>query len=169
MPRASAAADNETQAPIDLTQGINFGGVSTEFEPLAEGTYRAIVSDTEVREGQQSRVPYLNVTFDLIDERGKQWGIFSFSPKALWRLKQMAIRAGCDPAAWETTLTPEQMHEQLVNREVTLKLGIEEYFPNGADTSDPKNKRKRNRIVDVLGPNQLSANGAGGGDKRRSW
>jgi hypothetical protein len=71
---------------------VDFSDV-TEFEAVPEGEYEAIISRVEYREAQvEGKYPYLNVEC-TITEPGevldrKVWGIWSLSPKALWRMKQ---------------------------------------------------------------------------------
>jgi hypothetical protein len=164
----AAKDDKKNLPPIDLTQGIDFSDVSTEFEPLAKGDYPAVIEDSEVRTGQQSGQPYLNVTFDLKDSPGKQWGMFSLTPQSLWRLKQLAVRAGVSAEFLASAPTIDMIRAELKNRDVVLRLDIEEYYPNDApDKTDPQYKKKRNKIVEVLAPGSGNTNGAGG--KKRSF
>lgn len=74
---------------------VDFSEVE-EFALIDEGDYLAEIEKVEYREPQsEDKYPYLNVTC-IIREEGefegqRCWGIWSFSPKALWRAK----------AAWE--------------------------------------------------------------------
>ncbi len=145
MPKA---IDN---TPIDL-DALDFGGISTEFEPLAIGSYRATFTNLELKMSQANQ-PYLNVTFDLSDEAGKQFSTFSLQRKAMWRIKQVALRVGCSPERWEQSLSVDDIVEEFMNRDCVIIVDIEEYKPKDFIEGDPiKGKlKKRNKLTEIYG------------------
>lgn len=71
---------------------IDFSEVE-EFEAVPAGEYEAEITKIEYREpASEDKYPYLNVEVTITedgDEQGRKvWGIWSFSPKAMWRMKQ---------------------------------------------------------------------------------
>lgn len=82
------------------TMNISFADVeSGGFEPIPEGTYDAIIDKVEVRESKSSDHNYLNFEMVIQDEdyEGRRmWMINSFSPKALFRMKDTLEALGQD-------------------------------------------------------------------------
>ena len=82
------------------SMNISFADVeSGGFEPIPEGTYDAIIDKVEVRESKSSDHNYLNFEFIIQDEEyegRRMWMINSFSPKALFRLKDTLEALGVD-------------------------------------------------------------------------
>lgn len=76
---------------------IDFSDVESTFEPLPEGEYEILVERVEVRESNSSDNDYLNWELTVQDEEyegRKLWMITSFSPKALFRLKEVLVNLG---------------------------------------------------------------------------
>ena len=73
---------------------VDFSEVEGSFEPLPEGAYECVIERIEVRESNSSDHDYLNwelkVTEDDYEDR-RLWMITSFSPKALFRLKDIFV------------------------------------------------------------------------------
>lgn len=155
--------------PIDL-DAIGFGGVSTEFEPMPNGPYNAVFEDLELKNSKANE-PYLNIKFDLTDEDGKQFSTFSLQRKALWRVKQVALRIGLDPAVWETNLSVDDIIEQFTNRSCVIMVDTQEYKPNNYIEGDPVygKLKKRNVVTEIFGPDYVAhaaAPGSNGKSKR---
>lgn len=77
---------------------VDFSQVE-EFEPLPKGDYSVLVEKVEYREAQtEDKYDYLNWELSVTEEgefKGRKlWFISSFSPKALWRLKQILENLG---------------------------------------------------------------------------
>jgi hypothetical protein len=77
---------------------VDFSDVE-EFEPLPKGEYTVIVDKVEYREAQdQDKYDYINWELVVTEEgefKGRRlWFISSFSPKALWRFKQILENLG---------------------------------------------------------------------------
>lgn len=142
--------------PIDL-DSIGFGGVATEYEPHARGAYSAIIESLELRTAQNGN-PGFNVTFDLTDVDGKQFTWFSLTRKALWKIKQVALRVGCDPERWEQNLTVSDIVDELTNKECTLVVDIEQYKPKNFVEGHPVfgKLKDRNVVTDIFGPDYIN-------------
>ena len=77
---------------------VDFSDVQ-EFSAIPKGDYPAVIVKAEYRgtETTGKEHPYINWEFDLTDgefKGRKQWLVTSFSPKALWRLKDMMENLG---------------------------------------------------------------------------
>ena len=76
---------------------VDFSDVE-EFEPLPKGDYPVLIDKMEYREAQESdKYDYIN--WELVVSEGehknrKLFFITSFSPKALWRMKQVFENLG---------------------------------------------------------------------------
>lgn len=86
------------------------------FDPVPGGRYLVNVTEAEIREGQESGVPYLALTLNVIDgdyEGRKLWDNMSFSPKALWKLKGFLLASGYeeDDVAGEFEVDPDEFLE----------------------------------------------------------
>lgn len=73
------------RVPVDFSE-------IEEFEPLPKGDYDVVVDQVEYREAQEAdKYDYLNWTLSVTEEgefkNRKLFFITSFSPKALWRMK----------------------------------------------------------------------------------
>lgn len=70
---------------------VDFSEVE-EFEAFAKGEYQAVIEKgTWVEQAQDDKYPYINVELTVTDgeyKDRKTWVIWSFSPKALFRMKQ---------------------------------------------------------------------------------
>jgi hypothetical protein len=73
---------------------VDFSDVQ-EFEALDKGEYLGVISKAEYRDfpDEPDRYPYINLEIDVTeppDLKGRKlWSVLSFSPKALWRMKQV--------------------------------------------------------------------------------
>ena len=78
---------------------IDFTDVDLKnFDPIPAGLYAVTVTNAEERDSQSSEYQYLNLELEVIEGEfiaRKLWDIFSYSPKALWKLKQFLISALC--------------------------------------------------------------------------
>lgn len=77
---------------------VDFSDIE-EFSAIEKGTYTAVVAKAEMRlaEDTGKEYNYINWEFDLTDgefKGRKQWMVTSFSPKALWRMKEMFENLG---------------------------------------------------------------------------
>ena len=78
--------------------GVDFSDIE-EFSPIEKGTYPAVVAKAEMRLAEETgkEYNYINWEFDLTEgefKGRKQWMVTSFSPKALWRMKEMFENIG---------------------------------------------------------------------------
>lgn len=119
---------------------VDFTGVSSGFEKIEPGTYLARVSNIEERTSKAGK-PYLNWEFTLIggDVDGrKTWYMTSLAPNALWKLKDMLVKAfGRDKE--EVSGNFELDPTDYIGEEVALIIGEEEY-----------NGEMRDRVLDVV-------------------
>lgn len=141
-------------APVDFSsQTIDFSGVSTDYTPAPKGVYVAQCTGAEVRTGQQSGAPYINIEWtiqsvpdpDTMAEYvgRKVWNSASLLPQALWRIKGDMIKMGVDPVKLEGKMTIDDICFELQTREAELSLDVEEYTANTGE------KKKRNKVVAV--------------------
>lgn len=69
---------------------VNFAEVKG-FEAVEEGEYQVVIDKAEYREAQEEgKYDYINLTLKITEgenEGQNVWMIWSFSPKALWRMK----------------------------------------------------------------------------------
>lgn len=77
---------------------VDFSDVE-DFEALPKGDYQAVIAKAEYRDfpEEPDRHPYINLEMDVSDGEAKGrklWSILSFSPKALWRMKQVFENLG---------------------------------------------------------------------------
>ena len=76
-------------AEIPTLDALLSGEISEGYsdDPIALGWHNFVITGCEVRKGNKSGIPYLNLTltvFDGDDARRKCWGMSSFSEKALY-------------------------------------------------------------------------------------
>jgi len=76
---------------------VDFSDVES-FEAIEDGEYPVVIEQVEyVEPASEDKYPYLNVTLEISEgehEGRKLWTIWSFSPKALWRMKQVFENLG---------------------------------------------------------------------------
>jgi hypothetical protein len=76
---------------------VDFSDVQ-EFEALEKGEYPVLIEKAEYREPQtDDKYPYINLELTVIEGEAKGrklWMILSFSPKALWRMKDVFENLG---------------------------------------------------------------------------
>lgn len=73
---------------------INFADVPDGFEAVPEDEYSVVIEKAEYKEAsQEGKYDYINLTLKITDEGEYKdrllWMIMSFSPKSLWRMKQV--------------------------------------------------------------------------------
>jgi hypothetical protein len=148
-PGSTAGQNGATNydAPVDFGgQVIDFEGVSTEYAPCEKGVYAARCTDAQVRIGQQSNAPYINIEWTILQEpyeNRKVWNSASLLPQTLWRLKGDMVKIGVDPTKLNGKMTIEDICYELNGREADLSLDIESYTGNDGV---PK---KRNKVAAV--------------------
>lgn len=76
---------------------VDFSDVQ-DFEAIPKGEYPVVIVKPEYREAQQEdKYDYINLEMDITEgefKGRKQWLILSFSPKALWRMKDVFENLG---------------------------------------------------------------------------
>ncbi len=76
---------------------VDFSEVES-FEAIEEGEYPVVIEQVEyVEPASEDKYPYLNVQLEISEgehEGRKLWTILSFSPKALWRMKEVFENLG---------------------------------------------------------------------------
>lgn len=122
-----------------------------DFTPIPEGTYDAVFTGWELKDGNKGQ--YYNCEYTLDDtadqfKNRKVWGILSLSDKALWRFKRDMIRLGADASdmAPDSDVDTDEVIAGVVGASCRLKLKQEEYEANDGET------KVKNVIVEVLAP-----------------
>ena len=76
---------------------IDFSDVQ-DFDVMDEGEYPVIIDKAEFREArEEGKFPYINLEMSVSEGNNKGrklWMILSFSPKALWRMKDVFENLG---------------------------------------------------------------------------
>ena len=76
---------------------IDFSDVQ-DFDVLEEGEYPVVIEKAEFRAArEEGKFPYINLEMAITEEKykgRKLWMILSFSPKALWRMKDVFENLG---------------------------------------------------------------------------
>ena len=118
---------------------VDFTDVQSNFEPIPEGKYDAVVFDVEQRISQAQK-PYLNWLLKIqggeFDGRSAFF-MTSLSPNALWKLKQVLHNLG-----WTSEELAGNLELDLVDlagKECTIVITHEEY-----------NGETRSRVSDIL-------------------
>lgn len=119
-----------------MALNFNFADVeSSSFAHIKPGVYHAAIFEAEEKESQNSEHNYLSIQFKIlegVDADGNSavnrrvWGNYSFSPKALFRLKSLLLAAGYTEAEIndpEFTFEPQD----LVGKVVRVSLGVRTY------------------------------------------
>jgi len=151
---------------------INFADVEGGFETIPEGPYPIVVEKAEVRESKSSDNNYLNWEMTITDgeyEGRKLWMITSFSPKALFRLKDVfealdLLEDEMDLEWDEDVEITQQSGPMLLDPDVNGATGVALV---GIDFDfDPKG---RNKVDTIVGFDDVAARGVGdAGDKKSS-
>jgi hypothetical protein len=153
---------SNTSAPIDLSQALDFTGVTTEFPLLDDGIYDALIEGGEIRVGQESGQPYISMTFALQGgAKGKLWNNFPLQPNSLWRLKKAAVAAGVPASKLEGQITIEDLLAELVNAQVQVRVVTENYTTKAGEPAS------RNAIKDILPAGSQPTGGAEGGSGKK--
>jgi len=91
---------------------IDFSDVQ-DFDVLDEGEYPVVISKAEFKPArEEGKFPYINLELDLTEEPNKGrklWMILSFSPKALWRMKDVFENLGIYDDSLEVDYDEESM------------------------------------------------------------
>jgi hypothetical protein len=102
---------------------------SNSFELLEIGDYSGTIEKVELKGPGASGFKYLEFTIALADyPNRKMWNIYSFSPKALWKMKEELEAfgvAGVDTGVFDT--------EEFVGREVIITLGTQDKYNGKPD------------------------------------
>lgn len=130
---------------------VDFTGVSTEGggRLLPEDQYQLELMEIEEKEGQDSGQPFLEFTFEVVDEgeyKGtKAWDNLSLVPKALWKLRQFMEAGGhatedgpmdIDPDVLVgTVVTADIIHEDYKGK-TKHRVGGYVLDNTGGDTAD---------------------------------
>lgn len=114
-------------AAVDTTPGyvVDFSNVEErDFSPIPRGRYVVEITNAEIREGNE--FPYLMVestvaSGDFADK--KLWDNMSFSPKALWKLKQFyrGLSVSDEDLSTGFTVDPDELIGQTVLVNVQVK------------------------------------------------
>ena len=119
-----------------MALNFNFAEVeSSSFAHIKPGVYHAAIFEAETKESQSSEFDYISVQFKMLEGQDAEgnnainrrvWGNYSFSPKALFRLKSLLLAAGYEEAEIndpEFTFEPAD----LVGKVVRVTLGVRTY------------------------------------------
>lgn len=107
-------------------------GAKKEFDPIAEGTYEAIV--TEVKIGKSSSgndmiTATLTIRDDVDQKFGKRklWDYIVDTDKTKWKIQQVAKAIGLDNGKKINTIQEFAQHLQYGQVKITIKHQEEEY------------------------------------------
>lgn len=122
---------------------VDFSEVES-FEAIEEGEYPVIIEEVEyVEPASDDKFPYLNVKMEISEgehEGRKLWTIWSFSPKALWRMQQAFENLGLpvDAVDFEVDEDTNMVTEpELVGLPAIAVVSIEQY--DGKDRNRVEN------------------------------
>lgn len=139
---------------------IDFSDVKGGFEALPAGEYAVVVDKVELRDGSGEH-PYLNwelvVTEDGEHKDRRLWFITSFSPKALWRMKETFENLGIYQDAMQFNIDDET--RALLEPEVVGLPGV------AVVIQEPYQDRVSNKVKNLLpaeGSAPTARKGAGG-------
>lgn len=120
---------------------LDFTGVSTEFEPLPVGIYKAVVAELEyVASSEKSGQPYLKFVFEVKEEGYTGRKLFmnaSLVPSALWKLGKVLNALGVEVPKEEFNLELAA----LVGLPCTLSVASREF-----------QGKMRNDVTEVMAP-----------------
>lgn len=108
---------------------------SNEFELLEPGTYPARIEKIEQKKGRGG-YDYLNFTYFLEEQNQRIWDIYSFSPKALWKMKQDFEKLGLD-------VTGEFDTDELIGRDVILTIIQQDHYQGGFNADGTPKQENR--------------------------
>lgn len=117
-----------------------------DFSPIPEGTYQATVYDAKV-EAEEGRKPCLSVQFRVSDDSHQNrrvWQRYWFTPKSVWRLKQLLVATGQLNDSFSGSFDETQIPGLITGEAVTIEVGIDEY--NG------KTRNEVNAVKAALSP-----------------
>lgn len=121
---------------------VNFGDVQ-EMGAVPEDTYEAVIEKIEYREAKEKgKFPYLNVEYTITEgefEGRKVWEILSWSPKALFRMRDFFAAAGYEDEEYDLDVDEDSnilLEPDLTGEAVVLTVENEIY-----------EKKERNRVI----------------------
>lgn len=118
-----------TRVNLDFSDSVDL-----DFAPIPAGRYRVRVSSIDIRQSKSSQFQYVNweMEVDAGDYVGRKlWTNTSFSPKALWKLKETLIAFGEDPQALAGEI--EVDFDKYANARATAFVDLEGYLkPDGS-------------------------------------
>lgn len=100
---------------------------SNGFEVLEEGVYSGVIEKVEVKGPGQSGFKYIDVQILLGDQNQRCWTKYSFSPKALWKMKQDLEALGLDVSSGTFDT------DELIGRQVNVTLGLRPHWKGETD------------------------------------
>ena len=110
---------------------ISFKGVETEFTPIPEGSYDAVLKKAEILIGKTSGQPYVKCEYAVKNEEyagRKLWLNRSLQPQSLWAIKKDLITMGIDTDRLEDEDADiEEILSDAIGAQVTLKVRVKEY------------------------------------------
>lgn len=150
---------------------VNWQAADSAFKPITANQVVAVLTKLEIKDPKncqqdadgnffdakgEQRYQYINAEWTIPEGEENQgrkiFGIWSLSPKALWRLKQDAVKLGVDPELFDYDDEDPESAEMDIEKDLLpamsgcdaiLDLTIEEYT-----TADGK-KREKNVITDI--------------------
>jgi len=110
---------------------VDFTGVKTEFEPMAEGYYPAVLEEWEAGNAKSGKKgPKVDLTWEVSEgpeEGRKLFRTFSLDRKALWAFKQALVRMGVDQESLEGPVDLDDIMSEVVGAACVLLVGQHEY------------------------------------------
>jgi hypothetical protein len=103
---------------------------SNSFEPLEPGDYPAVIEKIAEKGPGGSGYKYLEFEFKITadgSENRKAWTIYSYSPKALWKMKEDLENLGLDVSSGTFDT------DTLLGQDVTLTLGLRDKYNGSPD------------------------------------
>lgn len=141
---------------------INFAEVEGGFEAVPEGTYDVVIEKVEVRESKSSEHDYLSWEYKIVgdDYEGQRlWDITSFSPRALFRMKDVFEALGVleDEMTldWDDDVEITQQSGPMLLEPDVIGMECQVVVKN-----EMYENKERNRIVEVRAAGGSSSNGS---------
>lgn len=120
-----------------------------DFTPIPEGTYDAVFTGWELKDGTKGA--YYNCEYTLDDtadqyKNRKVWSVLSLSVASLWRFKRDMICLGANATdmAPDSDVDTDEVIAGVVGASCRLKLKQESYEANDGET------KVKNTIAEVL-------------------
>jgi hypothetical protein len=112
---------------------------SNSFEALEPGEYSGKIEKIEEKGPGGSGYKYLDVQILLEEQNQRCWTKYSFSPKALWKMKEDFEKLGLDVSSGEFDT------DELLGREVIVTLGLRDHWKGETDADG--NVKKENEVT----------------------